>query len=49
MNKNAQGLKTEIETIKKSQREATLVMENLGKISEVTDARIIIRMAAYTS
>ena len=40
MNKNIQGLKMEVETIKKSQRETTLEIENLGKISGVIDASI---------
>jgi hypothetical protein len=31
LNKMAQELKKEIETIKKTQREATLEIENLGK------------------
>ena len=35
-----QDLKIEIEIIKKSQMEATLEMENLGKRSGVTDASI---------
>jgi hypothetical protein len=34
----------EIETIKKSQRETTLEMENLGKRSRVIDARITNRI-----
>jgi predicted nucleic acid-binding Zn-ribbon protein len=38
MNKTIQDLKTEIETIKKSQRETTLQLENLGKRSGVIDA-----------
>jgi hypothetical protein len=33
LNKNIQGLKMEVETIKKSQRGTTLEIENLGKIS----------------
>jgi transposase-like protein len=37
LNKTVQDLKMETETIKKSQREATLEMENLGERSEVTD------------
>jgi hypothetical protein len=36
MNKTIQDLKMEIETIKKSQRETTLELENLGKRSGVT-------------
>jgi hypothetical protein len=43
-NKPIQDLKMEIETIKKSQREATLVLENLGKRSGVIDASIINRI-----
>jgi hypothetical protein len=34
----------EIETIKKSQRETTLEIENLGKRSRVTDANITNRI-----
>ena len=34
----------EIETIKKTQMEATLEMENLGKRSKVTDASITNRI-----
>jgi predicted nucleic acid-binding Zn-ribbon protein len=41
MNKTIQDLKMEIETIKKSQRETTLELENLGKRSGVIDASII--------
>ena len=40
MNKIIQDLKMEIETIKKSQRERTLELENLGKRSGVIDASI---------
>jgi predicted nucleic acid-binding Zn-ribbon protein len=40
MNKTIQDLKMAIETIKKSQRETTLEIENLGKRSGVTDANI---------
>jgi predicted nucleic acid-binding Zn-ribbon protein len=40
MNKTIQDIKMEIETIKKSQRETTLELENLGKRSGVTDASI---------
>jgi prefoldin subunit 5 len=40
MNKTIQDLKMEIETIKKSQRETTLKLENLGKRSGVIDASI---------
>ena len=44
MNKNLQDIKREIETMKKSQREATLEMENLEKRSGVTDASITNRI-----
>jgi hypothetical protein len=40
MNKTIQDLKLEIETIKKSQKQTTLQLENLGKRSGVTDASI---------
>jgi hypothetical protein len=40
MNKNIQDLQMEIETIKISQRETTLELENLGKRSGVIDASI---------
>ena len=40
LNKTFQDLKMEIETIKKSQRETTLEIENLGKRSGVIDASI---------
>jgi hypothetical protein len=40
MNKTIQSLKMELETIKKSQRETTLELENLGKRSGVRDASI---------
>ena len=40
MNKTIQDLKMEIETIKKSQRETTLELENLGKRSGVIDASL---------
>jgi hypothetical protein len=39
-NKTIQDLKMEIETIKKSQRERRLGVENLGKRSGVKDASI---------
>jgi hypothetical protein len=39
-NKTTQDLKMELETIKKSQRETTLELENLGKRSRVIDASI---------
>jgi dGTP triphosphohydrolase len=57
MNKTIQDLKMEIETIKKSQRETTLELENLGKRSGFIDASITNRIheieerilgAAYT-
>ena len=38
LNKVVQELKTETETIKKTQREATLEMDILGKRSRATDA-----------
>ena len=44
MKKTIQDLKLEIETIKKSQRETTLEMENLGKRSGVIDASITNRV-----
>jgi prefoldin subunit 5 len=44
MNKTIQDLKMKIETIKKSQRETTLELENLGKRSGVTDASITNRI-----
>jgi hypothetical protein len=37
LNKKMQNVKMEIETIKKSQRETTLEIENLGKRSGVID------------
>jgi prefoldin subunit 5 len=40
VNKTIQDLKMEIKTIKKSQRETTLELENLGKRSGVIDASI---------
>ena len=40
LNKTIQDLKIEIETIKKSQREMTLELENLERRSEVIDASI---------
>jgi chromosome segregation ATPase len=40
LNKTIQDLKTEVETIKKSQRERTLEIEILGKKSGTTDASI---------
>ena len=44
MNKISQDLKIKIETIKKSQREKTLEIENLGKRSGVIDASITNRI-----
>jgi chromosome segregation ATPase len=40
LNKVIQDLKMEVETIKKTQMEANLEMENLGKRSGITDVRI---------
>jgi hypothetical protein len=40
MNKTIQDIKMELETIKKSQRETILGLENLGNRSQVIDARI---------
>ena len=40
MNKNADYLRVEIKTIKKSQREANLEMEYLGKRTGVIDTSI---------
>ena len=39
LNKTIQDLKMEVETIKKTQRETTLEIENLGKKSGVTDKK----------
>jgi len=44
LNKTIQGLKMEIETIKKSQREITLEIENLGKRLGVIDVSITNRI-----
>jgi prefoldin subunit 5 len=44
INKTIQGLKMEIETIKKSQRETTLELENLGKRRGAIDASITNRI-----
>ena len=44
MIKTIQDLKMEIETIRKSQRETALQLENLGKRSGVIDASIINRI-----
>jgi hypothetical protein len=40
LSKSLQDLKMEVETIKKSQREATLELDNKGKKSETIDASI---------
>ena len=44
LNKSIQDLKIEVETIKKSQRETTLEIENLGKKSGSIDASITNRI-----
>ena len=44
MKKKIQDLKMKIETIKKSQRETTVDLENLGKRSGVIDASITNRI-----
>jgi predicted nucleic acid-binding Zn-ribbon protein len=44
MNKMAQDLKIEIGTIKKSQVEVTLEMENLGRRTGDTESRVIKRI-----
>ena len=44
LNKTIQDLKMEVETIKKSQRETTLGIGNLGKKSGVIDASITNRI-----
>jgi hypothetical protein len=44
MNKSIQDLKLEIEIIKKSQKETTLELENIGKRSGVIDASITSRI-----
>jgi uncharacterized protein YlxW (UPF0749 family) len=44
LNKTIQDLKMEIETIRKSQMETTLEIENLGKRSGVIDASIMNRI-----
>jgi prefoldin subunit 5 len=48
-NKTIQDLKMELETIKKSQRETTLELENLGKRSGVIDASITNRIQEMES
>jgi prefoldin subunit 5 len=40
LNKTIHDLKSEVETIKKSQRETTVGIKNLGKKSEATDTSI---------
>jgi seryl-tRNA synthetase len=44
MNKTIQDLKLEVETIKKSQRETTIEVENLGEKSGAIDASITNRI-----
>ena len=44
LNKTIQDQKMDVETIKKSQRETTLELENLGKRSGVIDASITKRI-----
>ena len=44
LNKPIQNLKMEVETIKKSKRETTLEIENLGRQSEGIDAHITNRI-----
>jgi len=44
LNKAVQDLKVEVETIKKTQMEANLEMENLGKRSGITDVSITNRI-----
>ena len=44
LNKAIQDIKMEIETKAKSQRETTLEIANLGKISGIIDTSIIIRI-----
>jgi prefoldin subunit 5 len=44
LNKTIQDIKIEIETIKKSQRETTLEIENLGRRSELIDANLTNRI-----
>jgi uncharacterized protein YlxW (UPF0749 family) len=44
LNKTIQDLNMEVETIKKSQRETTLKIENLGKKSGVIDTSIANRI-----
>jgi predicted nucleic acid-binding Zn-ribbon protein len=44
LNKTIKDLKIEVETIKKSQRETTLEIENIGKKSGAIDASITTRI-----
>ena len=44
LNKTIQDLKMEVATIKKSRRETTLEIENLGKKTRVIDASITNRI-----
>ena len=44
LDKAVQDLKLEIATIKKTNMEATLEVENLGKRSEITDVSIVNRI-----
>jgi hypothetical protein len=44
LNKTVQDLKKKVETIKKTQREAVLEMDNLGKRLGVTDTSVTNRM-----
>jgi hypothetical protein len=44
LNKTVQDLKVEVEITKKSQMEATLEIENLGKRSGITDVSITNRI-----
>ena len=44
LNKAGQDLRVEVETIKKTQMEANLEMENLGKSSGITDVIITSRI-----
>ena len=44
LNKTIQDLKIEIETLKKTQRETAMELENLGKRTGVTDASLTNRI-----
>jgi predicted nucleic acid-binding Zn-ribbon protein len=46
LNKTIQGIKMEVETVKKSQRETRLEIKNLGKKSGAINASIINRIRA---